>query len=420
MEPNARIMRGAGLKALTKAQIVTGLRGFAAMVFTIAASPALNADGVSFQTISLGFGILYAVLALAEIPTGAWADLFGSRKSAIMGGFLQTAALIVLGIGSVGNWSILSGFFLYGLGSSFVSGALSSLLFTTNKDEDGEAFNSNRYFSRTEKVAVGSYILASASVGFLSEWYGRGTFLIGAVFFAAAAGFIAASIKELPPERDYHSTRIEFFSRIREGFSGVRASLQLMTLLPIRILHQIETIIGILWLPWIKELGGSAIWISVLATGSYVLRYSVNHYFSDKKRPHSYMPRIAVSLGFMAAGSLVCVFAPNVWIALLGVWIMAGARGAFLPAVQAIQHEEFPERVRTTGLSVMSFSTEAIFAVSYFVSAPLIDKLSVSTAWAISAICFALAAAVALGAAFKCTTTLFRVRLIDSKKLPLW
>lgn len=398
---NAQALRathGAGLKALTKAKVVTSLRGFAAMVFTIAASPALNAEGVSFQTISLGFGILYAILAIAEIPTGAWADLFGSRKSAIMGGFFQTAALIVLGLGPVENWSILSGFFLYGIGASFVSGALSSLLFTTNKDEDGEAFNSNQYFSRTEKVAVGSYILASASVGFLSEWYGRGAFLFGAIFFAAAAGFIAFSINELPPERDYHSTRKEFFSRIREGFSGVRASLQLMMLLPIRILHQVETIIGILWLPWIKELGGSAIWISVLATGSYVLRYGVNHYFSDKKRPHSYMPRITVSLMFMATGSLVCVFAPNVWIALLGVWTMAGARGAFLPAVQAIQHEEFPERVRTTGLSVMNFSTEAIFAMSYFISAPMIDKLSVPTAWAISAVCFALAAAIALAA----------------------
>ena len=110
------------------------------------------------------------------------------------------------------------------------------------------------------------------------------------------------------------------------------------------------------------------------------------------------MPRIAVSLAFMAAGSLVCVFAPNVWIALLGVWTMAGARGAFLPAVQAIQHKEFPERVRTTGLSVMNFSTEAVFAASYFVSAPLIDKLSVSTAWGISTISFVLATAIALAA----------------------
>lgn len=81
--------------------------------------------------------------------------------------------------------------------------------------------------------------------------------------------------------------------------------------------------------------------------------------------------------------------------ALFGVWTMAGARGAFLPAVQAIQHEEFPERVRTTGLSVMNFSTEAIFAVSYFISAPFVDAMSIKFAWGISAICFIASALIA-------------------------
>lgn len=377
------------MRALAKAQVVTGLRGFAAMVFTIAASPVLHDAGVSFQVISLGFGVLYSILAIAEIPTGVWADVFGARKSAIIGGVLQTLSLVVLGLGSAETWQVLGGFALYGLGSSYVSGALSALLFGINKDQDGEDFNSNRYFSMTEKVAVASYIVASVSVGFLSEWFGRGSFLIAGAFYLFAAVFVAILIQELPPEREFHSTRKEFVSQIREGLAAIRQSIQLKALLPIRVLHQVETILGVLWLPWIKDLGGGdARWFSVLATGSYLLRYVVNHYFSSKSRPVSYMPRIAYSLVCMALGSLFCVFAENVWMALFGVWTMAGARGAFLPAVQAIQHEEFPERVRTTGLSVMNFSTEAIFAVSYFVSAAFIDALSIKLAWGISGICF--------------------------------
>lgn len=68
---------------------------------------------------------------------------------------------------------------------------------------------------------------------------------------------------------------------------------------------------------------------------------------------------------FMALDSLNSVFAESVWVALFGFWTMAGARGTFLPAVEEIHHEEFPERVRTTGLSVVNLSTEAIFAASY-------------------------------------------------------
>lgn len=365
------------------------------MVFTIAASPVLHDAGVSFQVISLGFGVLYSILAIAEIPTGVWADLFGARKSAVIGGLLQTFSLVILGIGSTETWQVLSGFALYGLGSSYVSGALSALLFGMNKDQDGEGFNSNRYFSVTEKIAVASYIVASVSVGFLSEWFGRGSFLIAGAFYLLAALFIALLIQELPPEREFHSTRKEFIVRTREGLSAIRQSMQLKALLPIRVLHQLETILGVLWLPWIKDLGGGdARWFSALATGSYLLRYVVNHFFSSKERPVSYMPRIAYSLACMALGSLICVLAENVWLALFGVWTMAGARGAFLPAVQAIQHEEFPERVRTTGLSVMNFSTEAIFAVSYFVSATFINQLSVQTAWEISAATFALASVI--------------------------
>lgn len=308
---------------------------------------------------------------------------------------MQTFSLVILGIGSTETWQVLSGFALYGLGSSYVSGALSALLFGMNKDQDGEGFNSNRYFSVTEKIAVASYIVASVSVGFLSEWFGRGSFLIAGAFYLLAALFIALLIQELPPEREFHSTRKEFIVRTREGLSAIRQSMQLKALLPIRVLHQLETILGVLWLPWIKDLGGGdARWFSALATGSYLLRYVVNHFFSSKERPASYMPRIAYSLACMALGSLICVLAENVWLALFGVWTMAGARGAFLPAVQAIQHEEFPERVRTTGLSVMNFSTEAIFAVSYFVSATFINQLSVQTAWGISAATFALASVI--------------------------
>lgn len=388
---------------LAKAQVVSGLRGFAAMLFTVAASPVLNASGISFLTISLGFGVLYIVLALAEIPTGAWADIFGSRKSAIFGGLLQTLSLVVLGFNKSEAWWVLLGFFLYGLGSSFVSGALSSLLFGIAKEEGRESFNDNQYFSILEKTNVASFVFASISIGFFSEWFGRGSFFIAGAFYFLSSLFITFRLAELPPaERIHASAKKEFFQRLKEGFSGVMSSIELKTLLPVRMLHQVETILGILWLPWIRDLGGGDDrWMSALATGSYVLRYLVNHYYASKIRPISYMPRIAYSLMLMAVGSVICIFAQNPWIALFGVWTMAGARGLFLPAVQAIQHNEFSERVRATGLSVMNFSVEVMIAISYFAVAPLLDKLSIPIAWTVSAACFVVASFLCIPALMK-------------------
>jgi MFS family permease len=300
--------------------------------------------------------------------------------------------MVLLGYGSINNVQILASFTLYGLGSSFVSGALSSLMFGNARGEDGETFNSNRYFSATEKVAVASFIVASASVGFISEWFGRGSFLIASFFFLFAAIFVTLALPEPKIERHHRNLGKEFVTKITDGISGIRKSAQLMVLLPVRMLHQIETILGILWLPWIRDLGGGdARWFSLLATGSYILRYIVNHYFTNKSRPNSYMPRIAFSLACMALGSIICIFANNVWIAFFGVWTMAGARGAFLPAVQAVQHEEFDEKIRTTGLSFMNFSTEMMVAASYFISSMVVDNISIQLAWGISAGAFVVA-----------------------------
>lgn len=387
------------MRALAKAQTVIGIRGFAAMLLSLAASPVLHAQGVSFQIISLGYAIQYAVLAIAEIPTGVWADIVGSKKSAIIGGILQVLSQVIFAYSGNDQFFILLGFFLVGLGTSFISGALPALMYGAATVEDGEKFNSNRYFSVTEKTAVASYVLASLSVGFLSEYFGAKSFLFSAALFLLATVFIANRFHELPKQREFRSLRKEFSARIAEGFSYIRQSLQLRVLLPIRMLHQVETILGVLWLPWIRELGGGDDrWFSVLATGSYALRYLVNQFFSKQKRPGSYMPRIAYSLACMALGSAICVFAENVWVAFFGVWTMAGARGAFLPAVQAIQHEEFPAKVQTTGLSVMNFSTEAMIALSYLVSASIVDRIDVSTAWAVSAVCFVISATIAIPA----------------------
>ncbi|PIN80486.1 hypothetical protein COV11_03955, partial [Candidatus Woesearchaeota archaeon CG10_big_fil_rev_8_21_14_0_10_30_7] len=56
--------------------------------------------------------------------------------------------------------------------------------------------------------------------------------------------------------------------------------------------------------------------------------------------------------------------------------------------IQAILHEEFAERVRTTGLSVMNFFTEVTIALSYYISASVVNQLEVKQAWKISCLCF--------------------------------
>lgn len=195
-----------------------------------------------------------------------------------------------------------------------------------------------------------------------------------------------------------------------ESYSIIKRSAELKALLPIRMLHQLESVLGVMWLPWVQQLGGgSAKWYSVVSTGSYVLRYVVNHELSKHPRPDTYMRRMTLSLLLMAVGCVICVFAQNVWMALFGIWTMAGSRGAFLPAVQAIQHEELTDSVRTTGLSALNFMVDAMVATSYFGAAAVIDRLAVPTAWGIAAGSF-------LGAALIGLIPLGRIRSIAAQQ----
>lgn len=385
------------MTALRKTLVITSSRGFAAMLFSIAASPVLKEAGVSFQTIALGNGILYTILAAVQIPTGVWADVFGTKRATIFGGVLQTLAMVFLGIGTLHSWQILAGYALYGLGSSFVTRSVAALMYETNRGEDKDDFNSNHYFSALEKAAVASYILASFSVGFLAEYMGRSSLLIGGVFFLATSVFVALRFKELSGNRKKETIQKEFLDRMMESYSIIKRSAELKALLPIRMLHQLETVLGVMWLPWVQQLGGgSAKWYSVVSTGSYILRYIVNHELSKHPRPDTYMRRMTLSLLLMAVGCVTCVFAQNVWMALFGIWTMASSRGAFLPAIQAIQHEELTDSVRTTGLSALNFMVDAMVAASYFGASIVIDRLTVPTAWGIAAISFALAASIGL------------------------
>ncbi|QDK42382.1 hypothetical protein DOM21_13195 [Bacteriovorax stolpii] len=371
------------MNATNKSKFILGMRGYGAMLFSIAASPVLHNAGISFKTISIGYGFLYVVLALFEIPTGVWADMFGSKRSSIIGGLIQTLSLFLFLLADKYPSIVVFSFILYGVGSSFISGALSALLYSNAKKEGEESFDSNKYFSIIEKASVASYILASASVGFLSKWLGLNSFAVAGAIYFVSVMFVLFLVQEEFISKSHK--KIEVF--LKQALSGLRyisKNHELKILLPVRMLNQVESILGILWLPWIKSLGGSDLWFSALATGSYLSRYAVNHYYSKKARPTSFMPRIQASLFVMGVGASICAITNNVYAGLLGVWIMAAARGIFLPATQAIQHDSFPEEIRSTGLSMMNFSVEAMIAISYFVSSKWIDGLSASHAWWIS------------------------------------
>jgi len=88
-----------------------------------------------------GIGILETILivtiTLAEIPTGAVADLLGKKKTLILAFFLETAGGLMMA--AAPNFQILAlSIFVLGIGAAFCSGTLDALVFDSLKEEGKE------------------------------------------------------------------------------------------------------------------------------------------------------------------------------------------------------------------------------------------------------------------------------------------
>jgi hypothetical protein len=126
--------------------------------------------------------------------------------------------------------------------------SLTALLYSAIKKEDSHTFDSNKYFSTIEKASVASYILASASVGLLSHWIGLGSFAVAGTIYLLAIVFLIFGIHENNIENKQLKKPKAFISKTIDDLTYIRKNKELKILLPIRMLNQVETILGILWL----------------------------------------------------------------------------------------------------------------------------------------------------------------------------
>ncbi|MCJ7826474.1 MFS transporter [Patescibacteria group bacterium] len=72
-----------------------------------------------------------------QLPTGAFADLFGKRKAMILGGSLYVLAFIIYSFSSTFSMFLLYAFFL-GLAAAFIDGTREALLYDTLRQEHRE------------------------------------------------------------------------------------------------------------------------------------------------------------------------------------------------------------------------------------------------------------------------------------------
>lgn len=199
--------------------------------------------GLNFrQTLFLQSWFLFWFFAF-EVPTGAFADRFGRRKSIILGCFSTAIAAFIYG--SIPNiYVFMFGEFLWALGGAFVSGADEAIIYDTLKTFRMRSRAKN-IFAKYSMALPLAFIIASPLGSIIAVKFGLNYPMLFTGIPMLFAGVVAMTLKE--PSRRIEAKKRHYFAIIRQSVSYIRSHPKLRPLV-------IDSILGgtllyyILWL----------------------------------------------------------------------------------------------------------------------------------------------------------------------------
>ena len=343
-------------------------------------------NGLSMSQIFILKSIYSIAMVATELPSGYLADVWGCRKTLLVGAIMGTIGILIYSISGVFSSFVVAEIIL-GVGFSFVSGADSAMLYDSLKAENRE----NEYIKHEGQItSSGNFAEALAGV----------------------AGGLLATI----------SLRTPYYFQIVVAAIGIPAAYLLKE--PQHALERthlkMKEILSIVKLTYQQPEMRSAIMISSF-TGAATLTYAwfVQPYFQKAGVPVSvfgilwtllnltagvfsmYAYRIEKLLGQRITLLLIVVFISlgfmltSIEISLAGIAILFGfymIRGVATPVLKDQINQFTDSKVRATILSIRNFEIRIIFAIVGPVLGYLTDTFSLQTALMVTGIAYFVAA----------------------------
>lgn len=160
----------------------------------------LMENGLSVGQIMLVQSIYSFTIALAEVPSGYYADSLGRRNSLVLGMLLNLVGVIFLGQ-STNFLTFTASSIVIGLGSSFISGTNAALLY----DSLVQIKQSDAYLKYQGRLySAGTFAEATAAVfgGWIAQYYGYRSTVYGQILLAIIGVWIAWSLVEVSAEKE--------------------------------------------------------------------------------------------------------------------------------------------------------------------------------------------------------------------------
>lgn len=342
--------------------------------------------GLSMSQIFILKSVYSIAMVATELPSGYLADVWGCRKTIILGAILGTVGILIYSISS-DFYSFILAEIILGVGFSFISGADSAILYDSLKAENRED-DYIKYEGQITSAGNFAEALAGVAGGFLATISLRTPYYFQ-VFIAAVAIPAAFFLKE--PQHVLDRVRLkmsEILSIVKLTYKQVEMRSAIM----------ISSFTGAATLtyawfvqPYFQEAGVPVsvfgiLWTLLnLSAGVFsMFSYRIERLLGNKKT--LLLIVIFISLGFILT---------SLEISLAGIAILFGfymVRGIATPVLKDQINQYTDSKVRATILSVRNLEIRIIFAAIGPVLGYLTDHFSLSTALIVCGIIYFVAA----------------------------
>ncbi|WP_332647802.1 MFS transporter [Lysinibacillus sp. 54212] len=359
--------------------LLTGSRSFCIyIVFTLSAIYYVSQAGLNPLQLVLVGTIMECTVLLLEIPTGLVADLWGRKKSLVLGTFIIGAAHILEG-SFPSFWAIAVGAALWGVGWTFISGAEQAWIADEleNKELDHVFLKGAQYSSLGSFIGILVSVLLAALLSVRIAILIAGALLI---VIAIIASFAVPETKFVRATRVDTTVYQSMGRAIKGGFSQIKGNSVLIGLAAITLLiglasEGFDRLWGAHFIEGFQLNEEQAIyWFGAFFAIAFLLNIFVLKVVEAFVKER-YAQALLVLNSLLVITMLIFAFSGSFLLAVVLYWVIASLREANYPLTSVMINKRLQSEGRATALSMYG----QLDALGQVAGGPLVGLIALYT-----------------------------------------
>jgi len=303
--------------------------------------------------------IFITLVMLLEVPSGAFADLYGRKLSLSLAMVSAGIGFIIFGMGS-SFWAFLAAQIIIAFAWSLSSGADSAILYDSLKEE-GKEKDFSAVLGRANFAMLMTWAACSLASGFLADIVGyRALFFASAAFFFISA-IIAAWMVEPPIHQD--GKKREYLKHLQGALSFSYDNRRVRRLILYYGLFAALTHLSWFVIQPFLDKGGASESLIGIALSLYFISAGIGNLVAKRMSGKIRGEILFPGLLCIASISLIGLYFSGWWAALFFIAGLSFTSGVRDVIVNAGIHHETASHHRATVGSVQNMSKSIMYAI---------------------------------------------------------